>query len=127
MREFTQQFEELGARLVVVGNGQPHHAARFRDDFDLDFPLLVDPEMNAYRAAGLRRDLGSTFDRRLVKNSMRALKEGFRQKSVQGDPWQQGGAFVIDPDGEVLFSYISQVGGDHVDPQDLLETLRTAA
>lgn len=124
MRDITSEIEAAGAQLVVIGNGKPHQAARFRDAQGIDFQLLVDPEMKAYRAAGLRRDVGSMLSPRTVTNGLRAFMGGHRQKRLQGDPWQQGGAFVIAAGGELLFSQISQATGDHVDPDDLLETLR---
>ena len=64
----------------------------------LDCPLLVDPELRAYRAAGLRRGRVELLSPRLPLNAMRALRAGYRQTSVQGDPWQLGGVFVIRPE-----------------------------
>jgi len=116
----------LGAELVVVGNGSPLQAQDFKEQHDLDFPLLVDPELEAYAAAGLRRGLGSTFNLKSMGNAVRALKGGHRQTSVQGDPWQQGGAFVITPDGAVHFEHVSQAAGDHPKPQAIIQALKSA-
>ncbi|MHC4421860.1 MAG: SDR family NAD(P)-dependent oxidoreductase, partial [Planctomycetota bacterium] len=55
MRDRIDEIRARGAELVIVGNGAPHFAAAFREDYQLDCPLLVDPELRAYRAAGLRR------------------------------------------------------------------------
>ncbi|MDY7093701.1 MAG: peroxiredoxin-like family protein [Acidobacteriota bacterium] len=121
LRDVEPQIRDRGARLLVVGNGSPSQAARFQEERELSFPLLTDPDLTAYAAAGLRRNLGSTFRLGVIKNAARALSSGHRQGSVQGDPWQQGGAFIFTPEDEVLFSQISREGGDHVDPQELLE------
>jgi hypothetical protein len=121
LRDIEPQIRDRGARLLAVGNGNPSQAARFQEERDLPFPLLTDPDLTAYAAAGLRRSIGSTFRLGVIKSAARALTSGHRQGSVQGDPWQQGGAFVFAPGDRVLFSQISREGGDHVDPQDLLE------
>ena len=55
MRDRIDEIRARGAELVVVGNGATNFAAAFREDYQLDCPLLVDPELRAYRAAGLRR------------------------------------------------------------------------
>ena len=109
---------------MVVGNGTPAQARDFVDEFDLAFPVLTDPELLAFRAAGLRRDLGSTLNVRLLGNALRA---GHRQTGVQGDPWQQGGAFVITAAGEVLFRHVSEVAGDHADPAQIHAALATTS
>jgi len=114
---------DRGAELWVVGNGRPEQAQDFKEQHGLDFPLLVDPELVAYAAAGLRRDLGSTLNFATLGNAVRALRAGFRQSSVQGDPWQQGGAFIISPDGQDLYRHISQAAGDHPDIGELLAAL----
>ncbi len=90
----------LGAELVIVGNGGPSFAAAFREDFALAGPLLLDPELRAYRAAGLRRGRVELLSPRLPLHAVRAVLSGARQSGVQGDPWQLGGVFVIRPGGE---------------------------
>ncbi|MEM9596922.1 MAG: AhpC/TSA family protein [Acidobacteriota bacterium] len=123
LRGITQDVQDRGAALLAVGNGSPKQAARFQKERKLEFPLLTDPKLAAYRAAGLRRDLGSTLNPKLLGSAFRALAGGHRQSTVQGDPWQQGGAFVFTPEQKVLFSQISRSAGDHVDPKDLLAAL----
>lgn len=56
----------------------------------------------------------------------RAAKSGLSQGRTEGDPWQQGGAYVILPDGRVVFSQISEVAGDHFDPEAALAALSRA-
>lgn len=127
MRGEVPKIRELGGELVVVGNGQPMHATDFRERNQLDFPLLVDPDLEAYAAAGLRRGVGSALNPRVLGNAWRAMRGGHRQGKTQGDPWQQGGAFVISPDAQVHYQQISRTAGDHADPAELLAALRRAA
>ncbi|MCB1054639.1 MAG: AhpC/TSA family protein, partial [Acidobacteria bacterium] len=104
LRDIDPEIQARGAHLAVVGNGSPAQAARFQEERELPFELLTDPDLTAYAAAGLRRDKGSTFRLGVLKNAARALAGGNLQGSVQGDPWQQGGAFVFAPGDRVLFS-----------------------
>jgi hypothetical protein len=112
-----------GAELVAVGCGRPDQAAQFREERGIEFPLYVDPELVAYRTAGLRRGLASSLSPKVFAHGLRALRKGHLQGATQGDPWQQGGAFVITPDDRVHFSHVSEEAGDHPEPAELLEAL----
>ena len=98
-------------------------AKAFREDYSLDSPLLIDPELRAYRAAGLRRGRVEALSPRMPFNALRALRSGSRQGSVQGDVWQLGGVFVIRPGGELAYRYVSREAGDHAPPDAILESL----
>lgn len=126
MRGDVPTFRELGGELCVVGSGQPLHARDFIEQHGLDFPLLVDPRLEAYAAAGLRRDVASTLNPRVLGHAWRAMRAGHRQGKTRGDPWQQGGAFVISPDNRVWLEQVSRAAGDHVAPASLVEALRAA-
>ncbi len=113
MRDALPEIRRRGAELIIVGNGRPEHAIDFRDSEHVESPLYVDPELHAYAAAGLKRGLRSSLSVGVVLRGVRALREGKRQGTTMGDPWQQGGVFIIRPGNRVDFSYISQEAGDH--------------
>jgi len=121
--DHLSEIRAKGAELVVVGNGQPFQARAFRDERKLDFPLLVDPGLKAYKAAGLKRGALLTLNPMTALRGVRAMKDGFRQGLMEGDPWQQGGAFVIGKDGGVRFAFVSSGAGVHAEPADLLAAL----
>lgn len=123
MRDGYEQIQRTGARLVVIGNGRPEQAKVFQEEERIPFDLWVDPEMKAYRAAGLRRGVTSLVSRRTVGHVWRAMRQGHRQSAVQGDPWQLGGAFVITPSGKTVYSQVSREAGDHPPLAELLEAL----
>ena len=127
LRDANSHLVERGVEVVVVGNGKPHHAKMFAEDESVPFTLWVDPEMNAYRAAGLQRGVTKVFTRKGLGHSMRAFKGGFRQKKTQGDPWQNGGVFVITPQGESLMEQVSQEAGDHAQISDILQAIDRGA
>ena len=113
MRDRIGDIRARGAELVIVGNGAPHFAAAFREDLGLDCPLLVDPELRAYRAAGLRRGRVEILSPRLPLHAWRAWRSGNRQAGVQGDAWQLGGVLVIRPGGTLSYRHVSREAGDH--------------
>ena len=127
MRERIDDIRRLGAELVIVGNGSQEFAADFRQEFELDGPLLVDPELRAYRAAGLRRGRLELLAPRLPLNALRALIGGSRQTGVKGDPWQLGGVFAIRPPGELTYRYVSREAGDHPPVEGILAALEEEA
>lgn len=127
MRDQLDEIRDRGAELVIIGNGAPNFAAAFREDFELDGPLLVDPELLAYRAAGLRRGRAELLSPRLPIHALRALRSGSRQTDVQGDPWQLGGVFVIRPDGELMYQHRSREAGDHPPVDEILTSLEQGA
>lgn len=123
MRDAFDAINARNVRLVVIGNGQPWHARAFREVEGILFDLWVDPEMKAYRAAGLKRGFTRVFSWRMFGHIWRAMRGGFRQKGVQGDPWQLGGAFVITPDGKTVYEHVSREAGDHATVPELLQVL----
>jgi hypothetical protein len=123
LRDREAEIRARGAHLVVVGNGAPHFARAFREEFQLDFPLLVDPELVAYRAAGLRRGYVELLSPRVPLNALRALAGGARQTGVRGDAFQLGGVFAIRAGGGVAYRHVSRAAGDHTPIDDVLRAL----
>jgi NAD(P)-dependent dehydrogenase (short-subunit alcohol dehydrogenase family) len=127
LRDSISRWQSQGINVVIVGNGNALFAESFREEFEIEGTLLVDPELAAYRAAGLRRGRAEIASPRLVLNAFRAYKEGARQTGVEGDPWQLGGVFVIAPGGDLRFAYRSREAGDHASPEDIEAALSPSA
>jgi hypothetical protein len=123
LRDAYGDIDARNVRLVVIGNGQPQHARVFREAERIPFDLWVDPGMEAYRAAGLRRGLTSILSWRMPGHVWRAMRGGFRQTRVQGDAWQLGGAFVFTPEGRTVYEQVSREAGDHAPVTELLRVL----
>lgn len=123
MRDALPDIRRRGAELIIVGNGQPQHAIDFRDTEHVESPLYVDPELHAYAAAGLKRGLRSSLSPGVILRGLRAFREGKRQSATMGDPWQQGGVFIIRPGNRVDFSYISEEAGDHPSAEAIIAAL----
>jgi peroxiredoxin len=123
LRDALPEIRRRGAELIIVGNGQPQHATDFRDAEHVESPLYVDPELRAYAAAGLKRGLRSSLSPGVILRGLRAFREGKRQGATMGEPWQQGGVFIIRPGNRVDFSYISEEAGDHPSVEAIISAL----
>ena len=113
MQDAKPSIEAAGAQLVVVGNGKPMFMEGFRDKTGYQGRLYTDPSRATYRALRLRRGLRSAMNLHTVKRAFEAMRAGNRQTATRGDPWQQGGVFIIDTDGTMLYRYPSEYAGDH--------------
>lgn len=127
MRDTLPEIRRRGAELVILGNGRPEHAIDFRDSEHVESPLYVDPELQAYAAAGLKRGLRSSLSSGVMMRGIRAFREGKRQGATMGDPWQQGGVFIIRPGNRVEFAYISAEAGDHPSSEAIISALDKVA
>ena len=119
-----EAIEARGARLVFIGVGNRHFAGGFRHELGLTEPVYVDTQRHSYRALGMKRGLWATLlNRDTWRSRGRARAGGFRQKGVQGDPWQLGGVLVVFPGGRVAYRYLSQAAGDHPPVAEVLAAL----
>jgi alkyl-hydroperoxide reductase/thiol specific antioxidant family protein len=124
LREREQAFRDKGAVLAAVGLGDHHYARVFREETGITFPLLIDEERRAYRAAGL----GSANLLHLLRsdnaaNRKRAQAAGHHQHKLGKNPFQLGGSFIFGPGNVDYFVHISETFGDNASPDVLLAAL----
>ncbi|MEY3162696.1 MAG: hypothetical protein RIT25_2690 [Planctomycetota bacterium] len=112
MRGLEQRIAAAGMNLVFVGTGTPAMALAFANEAAGPHPVLCDRTRAAFAAARMRRGLASVLHPRALANALRALRAGFRQTRVQGDPWQQGGVLVFDGKGALVHAATDAVAGD---------------
>lgn len=125
MRTREQELATAGARLVFVGTGLPAMAADFAATRAGPHLVLCDPQRRAFTAAGMKRSLGRTLHWRLLANLWRALRSGFRQGRLQGDPWQHGGVLVVDAAGRLRHQQVDAVVGDPLDVAAIVAAVRS--
>jgi peroxiredoxin len=123
LRDKADLIEGKGATLVIVGSGKPFHARGFREDEGLSGPILLDEERVAYTAAHLKRGLSKTLGPRSLLAGVKSFRKGFRQKTTEGDPYQQGGVFVLGPENTVRYAHIDRFAGDHAPIDDVIAAL----
>ena len=113
-----------GAELYAIGNGAPMFIEGFRETTGFHGAVFTDPSLAVYRAAELRRGLGTVLNVASAMRTVGALRRGFRQGRTQGDQLQQGGVLVIATDGRVLYHHVSAGPGDNAPPDAILRMLR---
>ncbi len=119
---------DAGAAVHVIGCGLVKHLQWFLEDLPNDFDgNWTDPKRATYEAAGMLRGKWRTLGLGATVQGGRALKSGARQKGVKGDAWQQGGVWIVHPDGSVPWTYTNKNAGDHASPDAILSALRSAA
>jgi hypothetical protein len=128
LRGHADEIRSLGASLAAIGTGKPFWARAFRDEAAIDFPLLVDPDLAAYRAAGLQRaGIRAALYPRAVVGMAKALAAGHRQGRTGSEPLQLGGSFVFAPGNRELFAHVSDGFADNAPAVDLVGVVRAHA
>ncbi|HST55213.1 MAG TPA: peroxiredoxin-like family protein [Solirubrobacteraceae bacterium] len=121
----------------LLGMGTPVQAQAFRQQTGVGFPILLSPDLAAYRAMDLPRgSLRQVFGfaaqrvaRRRAKGIglEREAEGGNRPKARPEQDWHQlGGAFVFARGGEVVWSHRARHAGDSPDHGLLGRALRDA-
>ena len=124
MRDHETEFRARGASLAAIGLGDLAYARAFRDEFAIAFPLLVDVEREAYRAAELK----SATLRHLLRQDnfvtrRRARAAGHRQGRTGQNIFQLGGSFVFGPGDVDRYAHLSETFGDNAPVSALLTAL----
>jgi peroxiredoxin len=136
LRQELPEYRAAGAEVVIVAQGEPARAARYRTSQELDVPILCDPQLRTYEAFGLlqgtpaqvlfdapdeflRRDLQAGID-------LAASRRG-TPRALVDDPWQLAGEFVVRTDGTL--SLIHRYGWceDYPDSRVITAALRDAS
>lgn len=132
MRDHQQEITAKGANIAAIGLGGMDYARRFREEFHISFPLLVDEDSAAHRAATLKKaNFLHVFRKDNATARKRASAAGFSQfydfkVSLSGlgkDPFQLGGSFVFAPGDRDIYSHISQTFGDSAPIADLIAAI----
>jgi hypothetical protein len=120
LREHEQAFRERGVNLAAIGLGDANYARLFREDTGITFPLLIDEQRQAYRAAGLRNANLLHLLRSENKAARdRARSGGYRQHKLGENPFQLGGSFIFGPGDVDRYVHASRTFGDNAPVEDL--------
>jgi len=121
-----QEFEAAGARLVLIGQLTPRHAAHFRRRQKISLPVLADEQRASYKAVGAK--IGSVADllgpKVVAKGALTTMRTGLMQTRTIGHPARLGGAMVIAPGSEVVWSRMAKDASDNAPPEELLAAIR---
>jgi peroxiredoxin len=119
-----QRYHDADLQIVLIGLGTPEKARQFRQDLNLPFTVLCDPEKRSYRAFGLTRRLNLL--RELHPQSAARLVAAMRQHggaATGQDMLQLGGVFVVDRAGIVRFAFTALRMADQPALEDVLRAV----
>ena len=124
MRAHEDEFKRKGAHIAAIGLGDRTYARFFREETGISFPLLIDEDRLAYRAAGLGS--GALWDVLRSANMAarkRAKAAGHRQHKLGKNPFQLGGSFVFAPGNRDLYAHASSTFSDNAGIAELLAAI----
>ncbi|BEJ10514.1 hypothetical protein CcaverHIS641_0705490 [Cutaneotrichosporon cavernicola] len=129
-----------GVRVVIVSSGSWKVISKYRQLFDIKFPVFVDNGTRLYRALGLARAKPNPFTEAMVKDRpayhqhafMRQMATGMARGIFQlggiklrnpGSFTQLGGEFVFGLDYTVDYFHRMQGRGDHCEAPEVLSAV----
>jgi peroxiredoxin len=129
LRGRYDEIRSRGAEVVAVGTGSVRHAAAFVADEKVPFPVLVDDDARAARAASVRRVgfFRLLTDRRSREGAKRARAAGHRIHKAGRRVTQLGATFVIGPGEQVRYEHVDDHSADHAPLDQVLGSLPTPA
>jgi len=120
---------ERAGEVVLIGQATPRHAAHFRRRVELEFPILADSKRETYRAAGAKIATATELvgPKMLAKGVQESRRYGVVQGRTIGHPAQLGGTLVVDMDGKVVWSRMSEDASDNATPEEIIAALERAS
>lgn len=121
MRDRHDEIREAGARCVAVGTGNRRYARDFAERERIPFPLLVDDDGEAARAASVERvGMRKLFAPASFPGTFRALSRGYRVGRPGRRVDQLGATFVVAPGDRVAYRHHDAHPADHAPLDDVL-------
>ncbi len=124
MRKRLEEFQALGAEVVVISFVTPERLKEYQARWRWPFRVLADPQRLAYRAFGLESASWSQLLRpRVIMAYLALMLRGRRPRRAEEDVHQLGGDFVVDASGRVVYAHRSADPADRPHVSDLLAAL----
>jgi len=125
LRQYKDQFDAAGARVLLVGMGTVDQTAAFIQQLAVPFAMASDPQRRVYKAFALKRlsPLGFLSPTLAVKG-LAAMSKGHALGLPQGDIRQLAGVFIIDRQGVIIFHHEGRDPSDHPEASALVEFLK---
>lgn len=121
MRDRHDEIRGLGARCVVIGTGDQRYARDFAGRGRIPFPILVDDDGEAARAATVERvGLLKLFTPASFPGTLGALGRGYFVGRPGKRVDQLGATFVVAPGDRVVYQHYDAHPADHAPLEDVL-------
>lgn len=133
LKDEVSVFEEAGAQIVAVCQGEPERAAAVGHRRGYPFPLLCDPHRRAYELYGLPEgtpaqilhDFDWTPGDRPTGEKMMTSRRG-TERALVDNPWQLPGEFVVSTRGILVHTHRYQYCEDFPPKTVLLGAIAAA-
>jgi peroxiredoxin len=126
LRGHYDEIQRAGAEVVAVGTGNERYAQSFVEDEQVPFPVLVDDDATAAKAAAVKKVNFAQllFDPRSLKGARQAHRNGYRVKKSGDRVNQLGATFVLGPGSQVRYAHVDAHTADHAPLADVLAAIR---
>jgi peroxiredoxin len=124
VRDAYEDIKATGAEVVAIGTGNARHAREFVEEENIPFPVLVDDDAEAARAASVKR--GSAWKilgPETYGASLRAWRAGHKIHKPGKRTFQLGATFVVGAGDRVRYEYLDENTADHAPLGDVMKAL----
>ena len=129
LQRAKKKIEKEGARITLIGQATPRHAAHYRRRFAPDLAILADEDRLTYKLVGAVR--GGASELLSPNVVLKGLSRGIKNRAVQGRPigdvQQLGGTIIVMPDGTIPWSHMSKDAADNATIDEIVEAVRSTA
>lgn len=134
LKDEVAAFEEAGAQVVAITQGEPERAAEVAKRRGYPFPVLCDPERTSYEAYGLPEgtpaqilhDFAWKRGDRETGEKMINSRRG-TERALVDSPWQLPGEFVVSTSGRLVLTHRYQYCEDFPPKTVILGAIAAAA
>jgi len=129
LQRAKKKIEKEGARITLIGQATPRHAAHYRRRFAPDLTILADEDRSTYKLVGAVR--GGASELLSPNVVLKGISRGIKNRAVQGRPigdvQQLGGTIIVMPDGTIPWSHMSKDAADNATIDEIVEAVRSKA
>ena len=127
MRDAYSQVRAAGAEVVAIGTGNADFARDFVEGYEIPYPVLIDADATAARAASIgRMSFLGMFTPASYLGTAHAWRAGHRIGTSGKRVTQLGASFVIGPGPTLHYEHRNAHGADHPHLGEMLAALRTS-
>ena len=123
LRDAYGEVQSLRAEVVAIGTG-PSMARAFVEDYRIPYPVLIDADARAARAATIgRMSFLGMFTPASYPGTIRAWRAGHRIGASGKRVTQLGASFVVGPGPTLHYEHRNKHGADHPPLSEVLAAL----
>ena len=124
MRDAYDAVRDARAEVVAIGTGNPDLARAFVEDYRIPYPVRIDADARAARAAGIGRlSFLGMFQPASWAGTRRAWRGGHRIGMAGRRVTQLGSTFVVGPGPTLLYAHRDAHSADHAPLGEVLAAL----